>query len=161
MEFRDVRWARRAFLYWDQVYTIVPAAMEKKLYQTELGRFRSVVGKLSGTLRQDYPSRDAFEQVILDIHSNEIQPAIEELRASLRGLRIRFKLEAFTVAAFSTATFLRMFGSLSKAGTIPLLAGAGVALSAQAVKFRLDKREQLAKNPFSYVLAAERTFGRS
>jgi hypothetical protein len=127
-------------------------------HANELGRFRTKIAELTRTISSDQPL-DALRQQVEDIYINEVKPAINSLKQGLTDSRIRWVTENFLkVAFFSTSSTSIPLALLGLSVPNALLVGAGVSLTASAILYNRDRAEKLRQNPFSYVLAAERTF---
>jgi hypothetical protein len=136
----------------------------RRKYPDEVAHFRQVVGELANKLRDEAYSLEAFQQETQDLYINDVRPAINDLKAALNAVRIRCLVSSLKTLAFSTPLSLLPAAAMSSllgqfAVPIALFAGAGVSITANLANFRLDKQELLRKNPYTYVLAAQRAFG--
>lgn len=119
-----------------------------------LGRFRSKLADLTKSIEGDLPLA-ALQQKVSDIYSNEVAPAIDELKDSLSSSRIKWAMESFLkTSMFSVPTSGAMV-ALGLAIPHALLAGAGISLTVSAVLYNCERRQELRRNPFSYLLSAE------
>jgi len=130
----------------------------KRDHKSELGRFRTKLAELTGSVESDLPA-EALQQRVADIYTNDVGPAIEDLKEALKGARIKYAIESFlktSSLSIPTGSALMYFGH----GTPQvLLAVAGISLTASTVLYSLDRRKELRGDPFSFVLAAQRSFG--
>lgn len=132
-------------------------------HRDELAHFRQAIGRLASQLDKEFPSLEAFQQQMRDIHLDDLEPAINDLKASLRAARTGsffsyLKTLAFTSPITIPATMWTLtLGPL--VAPVALLAGAGLSITANVVTFRLDREKLLRENPYSYVLAARSVFG--
>ena len=133
-------------------------------HRDELGHFRQAIGNLASQLDEEFPSLEAFQQQVRDVYVNELEPAINNLRASLRAAHIRSYVSSLKTLVFASPITLLPTPLLTPAlgplaAPVALFAGATCSIIANRVAFHLDKQQLLRENPYSYVLAAHRTFG--
>lgn len=153
-----------------QVVNITPDMPVEKIlkfrrdHRDELARFRQAIGTLASQLDDEFPSLQAFQQQVHDVYVNELEPASDDLKSSLRAAGIKSFVSSLKTAAFSTplsflpaAVLAPTLGPLAMPAA--LFAGAAFSITAQFITFRLDRQNLLRKNPYSYVLAAQRVFG--
>lgn len=130
----------------------------RERFQSELGRFRTKVSELANEISIEQPL-DAIRQSINDKYINEVKPAIESMKAGLKESMIRFAsdtlLKVSVISTTATSILPALFGL-----SIPyaLLAGAGVSLTADTVRYNVDKAQKLRENPFTYLLKAQKEF---
>jgi hypothetical protein len=130
----------------------------KRDHKSELGRFRTKLAELTGSVESDLPA-EALQQRVADIYTNDVGPAIEDLKEALKGARIKYAIESFlktSSLSIPTGSALMYFGHGTPQA---LLAVAGISLTASTVLYSLDRRKELRGDPFSFVLAAQRSFG--
>lgn len=120
-----------------------------------IGRFRSEIGRLTSVVPEGQ-SLAQIRQQISDIYFNEVVPALDDLKASLNGSKIKWISDnIMKVSMLSVApTALAMMLGLSS--PIALLASTGVSLVANSVAYNVDKKERLRRNPYSFLVAASR-----
>jgi hypothetical protein len=126
-------------------------------HKPQLGRLRTRLGDLTRAIDGDL-SIEALQQKVADIYSNDVAPAIAEVKDSLSASRIKWAVESFLKTSFLSVP---AGGVLLNAGLeIPqaLLASVGVSLTASLVLFNHERQQEIRGNPFSYVLAAESRF---
>jgi hypothetical protein len=91
-----------------------------------------------------------------DVLKNNVLPAIRNIQRSLRGLAIRSVVEtSLRVAFFSLGSSAVLSSLLHLPVDLSLYVGAGASVAASLVKYRLDRKELLAANPYSYALGAK------
>lgn len=126
-------------------------------HKGEIGRFRAKLSELTKSVGEDLPVED-LQQRVADTYTHEVGPALEELKEAFNYSRIKYaitsllKTSMFTVPAGSVMH--RSLGS-----PLALLAMTGISLTACAVQYNRDRREDLRQNPFSFVVAPENRFG--
>lgn len=130
----------------------------RERHRDELALFRSKIEQLASSVEQDLPV-EALRQQITDLHSNEVVPAIANLKAALQGRRIRWMGDGLLKIAFLSAGSSTMLVVAGLAVPMALLAGAGISLIATGTMYNVDKRESLRANPYAYLLSVERNFG--
>jgi len=126
-------------------------------HKSQLGRLRTKLAELTKAVDGELPI-EALQQKVADIYANEVAPAIAEVKDSLRASGIKWAIESFLKTSFLSVP---TGSALLNAGLeIPqaLLASAGVSLTASIVLFNHERRQEIRRNPFSYVLAAESAF---
>ena len=129
----------------------------KQEHRSELGRFRTKLAELTKSVENDLPI-EALQQRVSDIYTNDVGPAIDDLKKALKGARIKYAIESLLkTSSFSIPTGSLMY--LAHAGPHALLAMAGISLTASTVLYNLDRRKEIRDDPFSFVLAAQRNFG--
>lgn len=127
----------------------------REKHRDELGQFRTMVEQLASSIETDL-SAEALQQRVSNIYSNDIVPAISNLKAALRGRRIKWLGQGLLKIGFlsvGSSTMLTMAGLDSPTA---LLAGAGISLVAEGVRYNEEKRESIRSNPFAYLLSLER-----
>ena len=118
----------------------------KEDHKSELGRFRAELSELTKSVEKDLPI-EALQQRVADIYTNEVQPAIDNLKEALSESGIKHALKSL----LKTSMFTVPAGSLMYLGLgspLALLAMAGVSLSASAVLYGQERRKQLRKTRF-------------
>ena len=132
----------------------------RERHQAEIHRFRACIGKLTEELRGSYPSVEAHRQAIQDTYRNEVGPAISELRDALRDVRLKVLADYLRAAVFTSAPTLTAQVTMGPiASTATLLVAAGLSLTAVHARYRIQRRELLRKDAYSFVLAAQAEFG--
>lgn len=127
-------------------------------HKGELGRFRTKMADLTKSIQGDIPLA-ALQQSVSDIYTNEVKPAVDELKDCLSASRIKWALESFLKTSMLSIPSGSALAGLGLSIPHAVLAGAGISLVVSAVLFNLQKEEEMRKNPFSYLLAAESHFG--
>lgn len=130
-------------------------------HQSELGRFRSSVRKLTKGLTGSAPA-DALAAHVETIYTDEVSPALDEIRSKLRENRIScgFNNLRMSMLASASPTVLGAALAGTAAGPFALVAGVGLSVVLATANYRSERRRLLRGNPFSYVLSAERELGR-
>ena len=127
-------------------------------HMNDLGRFRTKIAELTSSVSNDQPF-EAFKQQVEDIYINEVIPAVDCLKQDLDDSRIRWFTENFLkISFFSTGATSIPLTLLGLSAPYALLSGAAISLTAAAIQYNREKEATLRRNPFSYVLVAERTF---
>jgi hypothetical protein len=126
-------------------------------HKGELGRFRTKMADLTKLVKDDIPLA-ALQQSVSDIYSNEVNPAIDEVKDCLSASKIKWALESFLKTSMLSVPSGSALAALGLSIPHAVLAGAGVSLIVSAVLFNLQKEEEMRKNPFSYLLSAESHF---
>ncbi|MDX2181180.1 MAG: DUF6236 family protein [Bryobacteraceae bacterium] len=124
-------------------------------HKDQLGRFRTKMAELTKSINGEL-TIEALQQGVADIYANEVKPTISEIKDCLSASNIKWVLENFLkTSMLSVPAALQGFGL-----SIPhaLLAGAGISLTVSAVLYNLQRREDLRKNPYSYLMEAEAHF---
>ena len=128
----------------------------REAHKDELARFRTQISNLTGAVNEDLPI-EALRQRVSDICSNQVDPAISDLKRALDGRRIRWLAEGLLKLASLSA------GPALVAAGVPvpaaLLAGAGLSFVVLGTMYNVDKRDTLRKDPFAYLLAAQTELG--
>jgi len=125
----------------------------KDAHKDELARFRTEISNLAAAVNEDLPI-EALRQRVSDIYSNQVDPAISDLRSALDGRRIRWFAEGLLKLASLSA------GPALVAAGVPvptaLLAGAGLSFVVMGTMYNVDKRDTLRKDPFAYLLSVQK-----
>ncbi len=127
----------------------------RERHSDELAMFRTKIEQLTSTIDADLPI-EALRQRIVDLHRNEVTPAVGNLKRALKGRRIRWMADGLLKVAFlsATSTSILVTGGLS----VPtaLLAGAGLSLIVTKAMYNVDKEDSLRDNPYAYLLSMEK-----
>jgi hypothetical protein len=127
----------------------------KQKHRDELAQFRTKVEQLAASVEADLPV-EALRRRITDLHTREVVPAISNLKAALKGRRIKWLSDGLLKVAFLSAGSSTMLVMAGLAVPTALLAGAGISLIATGTMYNVDRRESLRANPFAYLLSVER-----
>jgi hypothetical protein len=124
----------------------------REAHKDELARFRTEISSLAGAVNEDLPI-EALRQRVSDIYSNQVDPAIADLKRALDGRRIRWFAEGLLKLASLSAGPALVAAGIS----VPtaLLAGAGLSFIVLGTMYNVDKRDTLRKDPFSYLLSVQ------
>jgi hypothetical protein len=127
----------------------------REKYNSELCRFRSQVGSLTSGFPDEMPLQ-ALQQHISDIYTNEIDPAINDLKSSLTGNKIKWFTESWMKIAFLSAASTSMLAQTGMGTTQALFAGAGLSLVGTACLYNNDKAQIIRSNPYQYLMEIQR-----
>lgn len=130
----------------------------REKYRDELAQFRTKVEQLASSIEADLAG-EALRQRVSDLYTDEVAPAIANLKAALKGRRIKWLGDGLLKVAFLSAGSSTMLVVAGLAVPIALLAGTGISLIATGTMYNVDKRESLRANPFAYLLSVERELG--
>jgi hypothetical protein len=126
----------------------------RQRHASELGRFRTVVGQLASSLPDDAPL-SAMQQHATDLYLNDVKPAIDDLKKSLEGSRIKWLTDSWLKIAFISAGSTSMLAGMGLATGNALLVGAGISLMGSGILYNVDKAQSLRTNPYSYLMSLE------
>jgi hypothetical protein len=130
----------------------------KKDHREELAVFRREVAGLTTDLPKNVPI-EALRQAVSDQYEANVLPAMRSLRESLRaaswdaGLNGLLKASFFSAAPTSAAILAGIPGSVA------LVAGAGISITASAVLLVNQRRRARIESPYSYLLSMQREWG--
>jgi len=127
-------------------------------HKDQLGRFRIKMAELTKSVEDDL-TIEALQQRVADIYANEVKPTVNEMKDCLSASRIKWALESFLKTSMLSVPATSTLAALGLAVPHALLAGAGISLTVSAVLYNVQKREDMRKNPYSYLMAAESHFG--
>jgi hypothetical protein len=125
----------------------------REMHKDELAQFRMKVEQLATSIEQDLPI-EALRQHLADLYEGEVIPTISNLKAALKGCRIKWLGGGLQkIASLSTGSgILQLLGLTTPTA---LLAGTGISLIAAGTMYNTDKQELLRSNPFAYLLSIE------
>jgi hypothetical protein len=129
----------------------------RKQHADELGRLRRKLGELASEVPEEV-SFEAARQHAQDLVTNDVMPALNDLRAALKGSRIKTLTEGLLKVSFLSAAPTSALVVAGLAVPTALLVGAGISLTAAAVLYSEEKRQMKRENAFSYLLALEKKF---
>jgi len=127
----------------------------RERHRDELALFRTKIHQLTSAIEVDLPA-ESLRQHISDLYTNEVRPAIDNLKHSLEGQRIRWLAEGLFKIVFLSVGSSSLLISSGLDVPTALLAGAGLSLIISGTIYNVDKRESLLNNPYSYLLSIER-----
>jgi hypothetical protein len=127
----------------------------RERHRDELAQFRAKVEQLASSVEADL-SAEALRERVLALYTDEVAPAIANLKAALKGRKIKCFGDGLLKVAFLSAGSSTMLVVAGLAVPIALMAGAGISLIATGAMYNVDKRESLRANPFAYLLSVER-----
>ena len=125
----------------------------KEAHKDELARFRTEISNLAAAVDENLPV-EALRQRVSDIYSNQVSPAIADLKGSLEGRRVRWIAEGLIKIASLSAGPLMVAAGMSVPAA--LLAGAGISFLVLETLYNVDKRDALRKDSFSYLLSVQK-----
>jgi hypothetical protein len=124
----------------------------------ELGRFRENVGLLTEGISNN-KSLNAMNQQMEDIYKNKIKPELSLLKKGLKRQKIKQGVENFLKVSLLSTTSSGLLLLLGLSSPYILLATSSISIIGAGILYNVEKRETLDKNPYSYLLSVERTFG--
>lgn len=127
----------------------------REKHRDELVQFRTNVEQLASSIEADLPA-EALRQRVSELYTDEVVPAIANLKAALNGRRIKWLGDGLLKVGFLSAGSSTMLVVAGLAVPTALLASAGISLIATGAMYNVDKRESLRANPFAYLLSVER-----
>ena len=127
----------------------------RERHKDELALFRAKIEQITSAVETEL-SAEALRQRVSDLHTNEVEPAISDLKAALDGRRIRWMGDGLLKTAFLSAGSSTMLVAAGLSVPTALLAGAGLSLIVSGTMYNVDKRESLRSNPYSYLLSIGR-----
>jgi hypothetical protein len=133
--------------------------MFRKKHADEIGIFRAKVAELTRMTSSDQPIA-AIRQSICDIYTNEVIPALNNLKKALNDKKITWSAGNIIRIAFFTLPSSSILLSLGISIPYAVLAGAGISLAISAIEYNREKATVLRQNPYSYLLTVEKTFGK-
>lgn len=131
-------------------------------HETERSRFRSAIRGLVNSLAGEVGAEPLLKHV-QSIFQDELLPSLEELRARLRDHRITCGFSNLKLSTLASTSPTVLGGLLSQAGLGPfaLFAGVGLSIVLQTANYTVQRRGILRGNPYSFVLSAEKAFGKT
>lgn len=127
----------------------------RESHNDELTLFRKKIEQLVASVEEDLPI-EALRQRITNLYTEEVVPAISNLKAALKGKRIKWLSDGLLKIAFLSAGSSTMLVMTGLDVPTALLAGAGISLIAAGATYNVDKQESLRSNPFAYLLSMEK-----
>lgn len=127
----------------------------REKYKSELGRFRSKVSSITSGFPNDI-SLLALQQHISDIYNTEIDPAINDLKSSLTGNKIKWFTESWMKIAFLSAASTSMIAQTGIGTVQALFAGATLSLVGTACLYNNEKAQIIRNNPYQYLMEIQR-----
>lgn len=132
----------------------------REKHQVEVGRFRTAIRNLAKEFTRDV-GVEALRSHVDTTYSDEVAPAMDELRGRLRDNRISCGFSNLRLSTLMSASPTALGVALSGTpfGPFALVAGVGLSVVLSVGNYRIQRRSLLRGNPYSYVLAAEKAFG--
>jgi hypothetical protein len=130
-------------------------------HRAELGRLRAAIRDLTKRLR-GFATPEALAAHVETIHTDQVEPALDELRAKLRENRISCGFNNLRISTLASAgpTVLGVALADTAAGPFALVSGVGLSVVLATASYLRERRQLLRDTPFSYVLSGERELGR-
>ncbi len=131
-------------------------------HETERSRFRSAIRGLVNSLRGEVGAESLLKHV-QTIFQDELLPSLAELRARLHDHRITCGFSNLKLSTLASTSPTVVGGLLSQAGLGPFafFAGVGLSIVLQTANYTVQRRGILRENPYSFVLSAEKIFGKT
>jgi hypothetical protein len=120
----------------------------REQFKDELGLFRSEIGKLAQSIDPQTPSIDSLNQQILDIFSNQIKPAINNLRKNTKKTKINI-VTTTIITSIALAFAIHIDNQLAKYSIDPIC-----QVGFQRVGISIKNLDLISNNPYSFVLKA-------
>ncbi len=127
----------------------------REKYRDELALFRTKVDQLAASVETDLTA-EALRQHVLNLYNDEVVPAVANLKAALKGRRIKWLSDGLLKVGFLSAGSSTMLVVAGLPVPTALLAGAGISLIASGAMYNVDRQESIRANPFAYLLSMER-----
>lgn len=144
--------------------TISPQTSLKKIlkfrrdHATELARFRKKVAELAERMPANAPLK-AMRQHAQDAYATELAPAIDDMKNALASHRIKWLSGSLLKLAFLSIGSSSTLAGLGLAVPNALLVGAGISMLATSAMYAIDRRREIADNPYLFLLKSQRQFG--
>ena len=129
----------------------------KNKHRDELGHFKTELAKLTRGYENSNLPLDYLQNEIKNVYENEFFPAFSDLKSALNDFNIQsiintiFKASVITASSTGIPAIL-MNLPIEKA----IFAGIGLSVIASVVNYRVEKRELLRNNPYSYLLSIKK-----
>lgn len=133
----------------------------REKHQAELDRYRGSIQELAAKLTAEANSQEDVDILLREAYVNTIRPAVAELRKARKSARIASGPDILKAVSFGISP-----GILAAAAGHPLIStistATGIVVSGviSAIKVRSEGQAALIGEPFSFIVAAERTFSR-
>jgi predicted phage tail protein len=109
----------------------------REKHRDELAQFRTKVEQLASSIEADL-SAEALRQRVSELYTDEVVPAIGNVKAALNGRRIKWLGDGLLKVGFLSAGSSTMLVVAGLAVPTALLAGAGISLIATGVMYNVD-----------------------
>ncbi|MEA3470982.1 MAG: hypothetical protein U9R24_04630 [Thermodesulfobacteriota bacterium] len=127
----------------------------------EIGKFRATIRELVDSLNND------IDPVVLSSHistlySDKVIPAIDDLRGRLGDNRISCGYNNLKLSTLMSASPTALGAALAATslGPFALAAGVGLSVVLSTANYQIQRKEILRNSPFSYIISAEKKFGK-
>lgn len=127
----------------------------KRDHKEELALFRREINRLAADLPKG-ASVEALRQAVNDQYNAQVVPAMRSLKQSLQAQSWDAALNGFLKVSFFSAAPTSAAILAGLPGSVALIAGVGVSITASAVLLANQRRKTRAENPYSYLLSLER-----
>ena len=124
-------------------------------HKNEVGKFRKKIEELTSDVPENL-STDALRQYAHDKYSNEVAPAICDLKDALTDSRIGWMTKSLMKVSFISAGTSSALVGAGLSVPNALLVGAGISLIGMGILYNQDKKKVLRENPYSYVVSVEK-----
>lgn len=133
----------------------------REKHSSELGRFRSAVRELVNTLHINIEP-EVLSSHLQTVYKDKVVPAVDDLRSRLQDNRITCGLNNLKVSTLISAapTAIGAILSGTNLGPFALTAGVGLSIVLSTANYRIQRKELFRNSPFSYVISAEKAFGK-
>jgi hypothetical protein len=127
----------------------------------ELSRFRNAIRGLVKSLSNNVEA-EALSSHISTLYKDQVMPSIDDLRSKLKDTRISCGYNNLKLSTLMSAspTALGVALSGSPLGPYALAAGIGLSVVLSVANYRIQRRDILRNNPFSYLITAEKKLGK-
>jgi len=127
-------------------------------HRDEIARFRNEINKLANEGdNQDNLPPDALLQKIQALYDDGIKPAVNDLKSSLRAQRISGAQGGLSAILFCSPVFSAMQSPQLDLG-LAISLGIGATLVTNVISYRLNRKEALRQNPYSYLVKVAQRF---
>lgn len=133
--------------------------------EKSLRAFRGALSKLVQALydSNNIESLQALQERLNSIYINEVSPSIDDIKNELNSNAISTIMADFSLTGMSSIISLGL-GAISTTATLPhlgiysILAGTGISIVATSILHN-QRKNQILRNPYSYVLSVETELG--
>lgn len=127
----------------------------RKSHSDEIAKFRSEMSRLTSIIKNDVPIENLRQQ-INDIYTNDVVPSINDLKNALKGNGIKSISEGILrTTLISTGSSSALY-AIGLAIPTALVVGIGLSITVNGIIYNIEKKKELKKNPYSYLLSLEK-----
>lgn len=130
----------------------------REKHADELSAFRAEIDRLLSDIPSGTPL-EACKQAVRDRYEHHVQPAVRNLKQSLRSSRIKEATAGFLKVSLLSAGPTSLAVQTGLPVTTALLAAMGVSMMASLVQIRVDRERAIAASPYSYLMSLDRMWG--